>query len=634
MSIASFLKGKTDPLLKVPVTLSQYIKITKTSQPLGVYPLIISPSDDGITLAFQMPGANPVVSTQLNSKFNYTVQEKNSWSIVLNNKTWIVEFKDEKDMAKALCVVGLVLGFKDENAVMKYDLPGHEKTGKEINLGDRVQISYYVFTFSEFPYIDKIFVTKTDAKTNMSSAANAKGFVQGMVGMTRNESRVIFVPAALSASDKKNQCNPIDNVMFYVTLKHAKYSSEGGAESETTETEQESETSHQNEETVKETSRRRSSAAGGSSVVIPPPSTTIPPPAEKAEERAPPQKDDEPEEKPANDIMSRIKKIGGMAMGMPMGMPISYERKRQQQRAEEEARRQQEEQQNAKDDSEEETEEETEEPVHQTTSTSAAHTERRISNVKPTTNSTETPKYHSPPQRAQFTEGTVAAGAPRTSLSTSSAFAAAQSVAAQNAAALASSASSSSKKGLFDTPRGEDSKDLLQRLENLEKTIDRKLSLICGDNAELVDPDSIIRGISSLAVQLKMKTSECETIKKQLAQAKAKQSGAAASERQLEAARKELNDEKKLKVQLEQRVRISDSKVKELEKQAVETAESAKKNGSTYVKGMMSKVFDDMNNSFSEEGIYNGGDISNLLYDLLRKHAFETMNDISSNGLF
>ena len=86
----------------------------------------------------------------------------------------------------------------------------------------------------------------------------------------------------------------------------------------------------------------------------------------------------------------------------------------------------------------------------------------------------------------------------------------------------------------YESPISQDLKDLIEDSKSyeadqrptftqiIERMIDKKLSLVCGSNTDLVDPDAVIRGVSSMAIQLKMKASEAETIRKQLTQMKIK----------------------------------------------------------------------------------------------------------------
>ena len=274
MSLANCLGGRTDPLLKMQVNLSQYIKITKTSQKLGAFQMYITPGNDSIcTLSFQNPGTSPVLSLPLKSNFNYVLHGNFEWQITdTRNKQWIVSFVDEKDMSRAMCVMALVLNYKDDSLI-KYDLPGQDHNGKEVSIGDRVQITYYVYTFSDFPYIDKLYLTKENIKTKLASQHLAKGFVQGMIGMTCNSSRAIFVPASLASSDSKDQGHPIDNILFYITLKHAKYSSEQSGESEHTEAETETEDPSESPQSQTETESEKTKKSDQSHVFISPPST-------------------------------------------------------------------------------------------------------------------------------------------------------------------------------------------------------------------------------------------------------------------------------------------------------------------------------------------------------------------------
>lgn len=572
MSIANCINGRTEPLLQVLVHLSQYIKITQKSQPLGAFQMQITPSGDDLILSFQNPPSAPVLSLPLGPKFAYVVQEKSSWKITdTRNKQWIVEFKDDKDMSRALCLVGLVLNYKDES-LLKYDLPGQDHNGKEINNGDRIQITYYVYTFSDFPYIDKLYLCKENLKTKLNSQHLAKGLVQGMAGMTCSSSRVIFVPASLAASDHTDQQNPIDNLVFYVTLKHAKYAGDAQVESEHTEAETETEEAESQPE-PKETKQ----------------------PEEENSETTPSEEEpkNEPTEKPekSGGIMSRIKKMGGMPMGM-MGMPISYEKKHQQ--AKEEAAREAEEAARAAEEQEEEIQKE--EPIK-------AETKQ-----PPKTEIKSPSKTESKPQS-------------KTEIK-------------QPQKVPSMSKQSPPKRGLFDQPREADDAGSIKRFEQFERTIDSKLSLICGSPTDRVDPDQIIRGISSIATQYKLKTQELETLKKQAASLKAKSSGAAASTRQLENAKAELNEVKKMKPQLESKSKAIDMKLKEIERTQVEASDTAKEKGIAYVKSMMSKVFDDMNNKFSANASYTGAQISEALFDLLRSHAYSTIEQIEQNGLF
>lgn len=611
MSLADVLDGRTDPLLKMTVNLSQYIKITKSSQKLGAFQMYITPGPDSVcTLSFQNPGASPVLSIPLKANFSYVLCGKFDWQITdSKNKQWIVSFVDEKDMSRAICIMALVLKYEGDSLI-KYDLPGQEHNGKEVGLGDRVQITYYVYTFSDFPYIDKLYLTKENTKTKIASQHLSKGFVQGMVGMTCNSSRAIFVPANLAASDAKDQGNPIDNVLFYITLKHAKYSNEQAGESEHTEIDTETEDPSESLQSQSEIENEKPKETEKPHAFISPPIN------ESIPSLSPIPSSSTVEDQPANeksDIMSRIRKIGGIMPGGMMGMPMQYEKRRLSfQHQDEESKKSADTSQN-------------EDGID---ASNKAKSERRQ-----TTAAMETAQID-PAIKQQILQKHPRRLSKPEQVNPSYSEPEQQILKSQSPPKQSQPKQSQPKRGLFDEPRSAGNSEIMKRMENFERMIDKKLSIVCGSNAELVDPDVVIRGVSSLAVQLKMKSSECETMAKQLEQMKAKNSGAAASTRQFEAAKAELEEAKAIKIDLEAKVKQAEMKVKELERAELESSEKAIKNGNSYVKSMMSKVFDNMNSTFNEEGIYSGSDISDALYNLLRTEAFATMEQITENGLF
>jgi hypothetical protein len=175
-----------------------------------------------------------------------------------------------------------------------------------------------------------------------------------------------------------------------------------------------------------------------------------------------------------------------------------------------------------------------------------------------------------------------------------------------------------------------DADPLVSRLENLEKTIAKKLDLLSGGGQEC---QAIISGVASLAAQVKQKEEELEKLRREVGEERARPIGQVEIQ-MLETVKKENESVRKSNAGAERSLKDSDEKVRELEGRIAQQGGAAQARTKTLVKRLMENVFQDMNELFEPKKQYSGGDVSKQLWNLLRKHSFTILKDIQDNGLF
>lgn len=222
-----YFAKRIEPLYSARVELFQFVKISKTNQPLGSYILEITPNQSNIVFSLVNQG-RAAVSIPIKQNFALSSSSKD-WTVSHGNKQWVLVFRDEKDKIRGEIVMGLLLSYQGDNSVSYYqiqnspDLLKAENEKKlEIKEGDKILINCLCMNFSNFPYLDNIALNWNEKSMILSKQNMAKGLVDGIVGTRCGISRVIYVPESLSESEKKNQENPVSPMVCHVTITHVK----------------------------------------------------------------------------------------------------------------------------------------------------------------------------------------------------------------------------------------------------------------------------------------------------------------------------------------------------------------------------------------------------------------------------
>ena len=191
-------------------------------------------------------------------------------------------------------------------------------------------------------------------------------------------------------------------------------------------------------------------------------------------------------------------------------------------------------------------------------------------------------------------------------------------------------------------------KETEDKLKHLEEKVSAKIDEIIGDDKTA----NIVMGVITLVKQLQEKQEEIEKLKNELEMST--KLGGVATQRQVEFAQGEASDMRKKSAHVERKIKDAENKLNQLKKEneelrnaskqaAKEASQEAddgvdydslsKQNTKQYIKKMMSGVFDEISDFIQEEKSYTGEEISDKLFDLLRKHSIPILDEIKKNGV-
>ena len=190
-------------------------------------------------------------------------------------------------------------------------------------------------------------------------------------------------------------------------------------------------------------------------------------------------------------------------------------------------------------------------------------------------------------------------------------------------------------------------KETEDKLKHLEERVSSKIDEIKGDEKTA----SIVLGVITLAKQLQEKQEEIDKLKNELEMTT--KLGGVATQRQVEFAQNEASDMRKKSAHVERKLKDAENKLNQLKKENSELQESSKKGKQSaqeptddvdydaiskqktkqYIKKMMGGVFDEISDFIQEDGSYTGDEISDKLFDLLRKHSLPILDEIKKNGV-
>ena len=115
-----YFAKRIEPLYSARVELFQFVKISKTNQPLGSYILEITPNQSNIVFSLVNQG-RAAVSIPIKQNFALSSSSKD-WTVSHGNKQWVLVFRDEKDKIRGEIVMGLLLSYQGDNSVSYYQI--------------------------------------------------------------------------------------------------------------------------------------------------------------------------------------------------------------------------------------------------------------------------------------------------------------------------------------------------------------------------------------------------------------------------------------------------------------------------------------------------------------------------------
>ena len=148
-----------------------------------------------------------------------------------------------------------------------------------------------------------------------------------------------------------------------------------------------------------------------------------------------------------------------------------------------------------------------------------------------------------------------------------------------------------------------------------------------------IDQDPIVQGVSSMVYQLKQKNIELSNLKNESEHLKKKPT-TTITQKNIEVLQKELDELKILKVQNERKLKEYTEKIQFLQNQNELDQKNSQNKVKLLIKSLMSNVYSDISTQIEDNQTLIGSDVSNMLYQLFRKHSFSVLDDINNNGLF
>lgn len=662
--------GPVKSFVSVQVNVYQYNTSTRQNVNQGNFTLDVKSQSQQLTLTIYRAGAQPLTSFNLTRTINWNLKDGvNVYITDPKGGQWTFQFKDALSAAQTTAVVGVLLSVSSTREIAFYE-PSNAKTKSDrpVSLGDTVKVSYFAFTFSTFPSIDNCFSQNDSFITPIARDQIAAGWAAGIQGMSVGKYRAIFVPAQYTGFDngQRDPAFPNAPIVIVTTLLRARFKDEphgGFSQSETSDAPESG-----------QRKRRKSKAAAPSHPVRPaepappppapepepePEEETVPhltplsesanqtqsetdhtePENEQEEQQAEPEEEIDPEEAARIRKMELIRRMGGVAS--PFGMPILPTAARRESRTSSAAAPPKPEPEHKHETipepiKEEETPKQTapaanSKPMTEIQKRAAAFANHPIDSmpVRPAAARRTSEKYNNideavasaaqhAPVQSQNDSDSVSSSSRRSSLSTTEIV--------QQPVHASPQVHATTHQQAYTPVKG----SVEQRLDNLEENISQKLDFLTGD----VESDNVIRGVTSMVTQLKTKQREIDSLRRQLEESKSKTNNSPQLTKQLEGLQSENEDLKKRNTTLERRLKDAETRAKTLSQDTSENQNAAKKKSTAIVKTLMSNVFDEMNTMFDANQKYSGSDVSEQLYNLLRKHSFTALEDINQKGLF
>ncbi|OHT14348.1 hypothetical protein TRFO_15254 [Tritrichomonas foetus] len=598
------------PYINTYVNVSEYNAQTRQMQNQGRFILAVSRQSQSTNLTVYRAGAHNLYSFDLSRNINWNLQNQ-IYVYITDPKgvQWLYQFQDGAAAAQATAAIGILMSVKKSTEAAYYDA-NVVKTGRQLQLNDTITFSYYCFAISTFPFIE---LPPTSGETDCVSQVNGShlpvGLVTNMIGMTAGSTRTIYVPAAKTTLEggQKDARFPQSNLMVVLTIKSN--SNEGQAQSVPAFDGNTAVDSYGSNDR----SRRQSEVSAGgndgrrrSEVILMEETTITSSNKNRRQSEAV-----SISNRRTSDVSSRsgvsdvsdaeeIPKLDPSQSDQsttddrsPDMDPEEYERNAKLARIRKLGG--------------------VASAFAMPPALGSALEERRRASISSEERSKQSDSDH-----------THDSGIPRASASVSPS----QSRRASESPRITTTRPNERRfSEATQNPLSKGSNE--DHLTELEKRINRKLDLITGGPGS----NDVMRGVSCMAAQLQARIEEIDDLKRELDECRTGRSSGE-SFRELETIKRETDQLRRENRQLEQRVTDNEKRIKNLNKQYTENSENAINREKNIIKKLMGNAFEDISSIFEEGSEYDGSEVSDQLYAVLRKHAFAAMDDINKNGLF
>ena len=659
------MKGKSNAAGRAPqqpqvktyltqnVTVFEYNPVSRENKPQGQFTLMIQGTSNGSTFTVHRQGcAAPLVSFALSRQINWTLQNNVYVYFTDSRKSqWLLQFPDAASAGQATALICLLVAVTSGKDVTRYEAQQLVQ-GKPVSEGDNVCISFWVFTFNPWPFVQPVLASKENFTTPLMKDKLPMGVVDGINGMVVGNSRAIFVPRNMTAlmNGQRDPSFADKNIIVVVNLLSAEYIErkelptpapapqvQPQAQPQVQPQAQPQIQPQVQPQAAASSSRRSSLAdaspdigdigvisledtpgAGGSSAR----SGTAEPVAEEpiVEEESEPEMDPEEAER-----LRKIEKMKALGAINPMfGGPSDISRTRRPSESSESSRSRRQSEASESSRSRRQSEVSEVSRARRPSGASEASRTRRpsgasdLSRIRRTSDTSDVPNY----RRGSVEEANV----PRMAASQYPSAEKRHPIPSGLAAAMMAPSGAPSTRPAVDPNKS----PLENRIDSLERTLGAKLDSVTGAGT---DAGSVVTGVTSLVAFVKMKQLEIERLKEEIEKARSAPSRQV-SVQSLDTMKKESERIHKSNLDLERGLAQVDAKIRDMEGALRTSRESAISREKTLMKRLMGNVFEDVQNVFEEKRLYSGAQVEQMLKKLMREQSFSILTDIDENGLF
>lgn len=567
----------------------EYIPASKENRSQGTFNFLILNQSKVLKLLITKAGAVPLLENQISKYMNWKLQNDLFGYFKDTGKQWIVQFPDVETANFVTALIGMYLSCQSIKTVATYD--AFQKPGPELSEGDVIKMAYSAFPVEAFPKIGPSSSSSDGHKITISGKEMPVGLVAGIIGMSTGSIRVIFVPEnqCVNSSGTKESWMKDKPYVYIVSILNSKFHDESKKPQQPTESpakqespvkqrkfEPEPEPEPQKVEEKEKSDSPTESAAKEQNDESKSDNVSDANESNNSESNA-----DQPE--PSGDSfaakIAKFKRIGAHASPFATaGVPLIMVKKKIQEE-EERQRREEEERQKREESQADDTTDSTveEKPKVSPKSSNSTHEKPQIEVIQP--------KVYQSPERKKVV--------------------------------------------IEDTDDGTPANNEI--VKEIEQSISSHISKLTTSKTDSVD--SIVKGVATMAAQLKVADSELATLKAQVEAARQKSSTGSNIQKQYDDAQADIRYYKKKLSENENLIKGVEEKLKNSSAGSGAKGETAKATMKSIIKDLTQSTFTGMNEEFDENETYTGQEIIDALLVLLKKQAYVAIGRIDEEGL-
>lgn len=171
------------------------------------------------------------------------------------------------------------------------------------------------------------------------------------------------------------------------------------------------------------------------------------------------------------------------------------------------------------------------------------------------------------------------------------------------------------------------------RLLHIEEFIDSRLEIFTDVPEDFEDPEGLMAALKKIAIDVKIKDQELQKVKRLYNSQLGTIQQQELLDKRLKMAEKEREDLKRRHQELEKKIKYIEENPPKPTPISEEKKQFANKKVEKLIKKLMGSVYSDLQEVMEQDKKYSGEHISTQLFELLRKHSFDVLNEINTNGL-